>query len=66
MVDDKGISRVILDLKVKCKYYTDGCPWTGELRDLEVFNILIIMFRYSRSGYYVDSRMENTGFRLAD
>merc|ERR1712080_446565 len=35
VVDDKGISRAILDLKVNCNHAEDGCPWIGELRNLQ-------------------------------
>ena len=34
--EDKATTRAVLDLMVKCDYYTDGCLWNGELRDLEV------------------------------
>uniref|UniRef100_A0A1X7T9U9 RING-type domain-containing protein n=1 Tax=Amphimedon queenslandica TaxID=400682 RepID=A0A1X7T9U9_AMPQE len=32
---DKMVERQVLDLKVYCKYKSKGCPWTGELCDLE-------------------------------
>lgn len=35
VVDDIGISRVVLDLKVTCNHSNEGCPWTGELRNLQ-------------------------------
>jgi len=35
VVEDKGIARAILDLKVGCDYSKDGCIWAGELRLLQ-------------------------------
>ena len=32
--DDKGIQRVIGDLKVKCSFVSNGCPWQGDLSSL--------------------------------
>ena len=33
--DDKGMSRMIGDLKVKCKHADEVCGWVGELSNLE-------------------------------
>ena len=35
IVIDKMVERQVLDLKVYCKNKSKGCPWSGELRDLE-------------------------------
>lgn len=35
VVEDKGISRAVLDLKVMCDNSSKGCEWIGELRDLQ-------------------------------
>ena len=35
VVQDKGISRAILDFRVKCSNEVEGCGWVGELRDLD-------------------------------
>ena len=35
IVKDKMVERQVLDLKVYCKNKSKGCPWSGELRDLE-------------------------------
>ena len=32
---DKGIERLVFDLSVKCPSVSEGCLWTGELRNLE-------------------------------
>ena len=34
MFEDAACAREVLDLHVKCP--TDGCGWTGELRNVEV------------------------------
>ena len=33
--EDKGIERLIFDLKVKCSRHTEGCNWVGEFRNLQ-------------------------------
>merc|ERR1711936_1263111 len=33
--NDTAMTRIIADLVVKCSFHTNGCEWSGELRDLE-------------------------------
>ena len=35
VVDDIGVGRIVLSLGVYCNNKADGCPWTGELRELD-------------------------------
>lgn len=35
VVDDKGVGRTVLDLQVHCNNDTEGCNWSGELRQLQ-------------------------------
>jgi len=36
MFPDVAVRREINSISVKCNQVTEGCAWTGELRDLEV------------------------------
>ena len=38
---DSGKKREILSLKIKCKNVSDGCPWQNELREQEVYVLLV-------------------------
>lgn len=37
---DKGTERRTLSLVIKCQ--SEGCEWTGELRDKEVHGLIVI------------------------
>ena len=39
---DKAIERSVLSLHVRCSYFSAGCEWSGELRDLEVIILSIL------------------------
>ena len=41
--EDTGIARMVGDLQVKCTNNVQGCLWIGDLRDLQVLLLLLIL-----------------------
>ena len=44
---DNAIKREILGLEVKCQNYSQGCTWTGELREAIVISFLFVVIKAS-------------------
>ena len=45
--EDTGIARMAGDLQVKCTNNEQGCGWIGDLRDLQVLLLLLLIYSYS-------------------